>query len=62
MSASDKTVELYSVLCDTVERAWHNWPVAPEADEPFNTSSYAREGANRIMDALADAGVDAWDL
>lgn len=46
------SVEQYVLLCDVVERAWHHDPVQPRPNELFNTSSYAREAANRINDEL----------
>jgi len=51
---SDETVELYSLLCDVIERAWQRWEVDSYKDEPFmHTSEYARAAANRIMEFLS---------
>lgn len=47
------TVDDYSVLCDTVERAFHRLPVEPDPADPFwMTSDYARAAANRICREL----------
>jgi hypothetical protein len=52
-------VNLYSLFCDVVERAWQRWPVDSYKDDPFgHTSSYARAAANRIMEALNEIEVD----
>ena len=49
--------EIYSLLCDVVERAWQHWPVDLQPDEvdTFHTSSYARSAAMRIVKALEKA-------
>lgn len=52
----DRLAAFYGVLCDAVERAWHNWPVERGADEVpvMHTSDYARQAANRVLAALRD--------
>ncbi len=52
----DLYAEIYGVICDAVERAWHNWPVERGADEApvMHTSAYARAAANRVMEALGE--------
>lgn len=48
-----RQTELYSLLCDTIERAWQRWPVESYREDPLrHTSEYARAGANRIMSAI----------
>lgn len=47
------TAEHFAILCDVIERAWHDWPTYPDDDNPFShTSEYARKGAMRIVDEL----------
>lgn len=45
------TAGQYGELCDVVFRAQARWPVVPD-DPHLHTSSYAREGANRILAIL----------
>ena len=52
----DKTVpdEQYAELCNIVERAWQNWPVArtPGEADVLHTSDYSRAAANKILAVL----------
>lgn len=57
----DDMVSLYSLLCDVVVRAAHDWPVEPEGDEPLHASSYARQAANRVMRTLRELGLLEFD-
>ena len=61
-TSRDVYAELYAVICDAVERAWHNWPVERQPGEApvFHTSAYARAAANRVMDKL-DELAEAWN-
>ena len=52
---NDEAVELYSLLCDVIERAWQRWDVDSYKDDMrVHTSEYARAAANRIMEFLSD--------
>jgi hypothetical protein len=52
---NDEEVELYSLLCDVIERAWQRWDVESYKDDVLvHTSEYARAAANRIMEFLSD--------
>ena len=44
----EKYVELYSELCNVVERNYQGIPLDEEG--PYHTSSQAREAANRILE------------
>lgn len=61
-TSRDVHAELYSVICDVVERAWHHWPVERQPDEApvFHTSAYARAAANRVIDKLDELAA-AWE-
>lgn len=56
---TDRLAELYTDLCDVVERAWMHLPVARDDAEPRNTSAYAREAANRILELVGSYGTVA---
>ena len=61
IQASDKATELYSDLCDVIERAWCHEPVERHPDDFYVTSTYARAGAMRIMDLIEETyGIDPW--
>src|ERR1017187_10063703 len=52
---NDEAVELYSLLCDVIERAWQRWDVDSYKDDMrVHTSEYARVAANRIMEFLSE--------
>lgn len=53
-TTQDLYAEVYGVVCDAVERAWQHWPVERGADEApvMHSSAYARQAANRVMEAI----------
>jgi hypothetical protein len=62
-------VELYSLLCDVIERAYLNMPVdSQEEDHMYHTSDYARAAAMRIVesselqDLIGSAGFEMFEL
>jgi hypothetical protein len=69
-AATERTLELFTLLCDVVERAWQHWPVDPlESDNPMmqshHSSDYASKAAKRVMDEMQALGLlskVAWPL
>lgn len=49
----DEFIEAHSLVCDVIERNYHDWPLEPDADNPFlHTSKEARAAALRIFEIL----------
>ncbi len=54
-SPVDQLAQLFTDLCDVVERAWMHLPVTGDGG-PSYTSAYAREAANRILELVGAYG------
>lgn len=58
MLTQEQEAKIFSVVCDVVVRAQHNWSVQPD-DGLNHTSGYARAAALRVMDVIEEAIKDS---
>jgi transcriptional regulator of met regulon len=50
--SNKRRAELFSQVCDVIERNFHGWPIHADKDEVLHTSKEARAATVRIFEIL----------